>query len=51
MEVDIGEKENGPELTFPYEDADPLNPPPSASDSEPEGVVEVEDTVELEDET
>nr|GFD19919.1 hypothetical protein [Tanacetum cinerariifolium] len=31
--------------------ADPLNPPPPASDLEPEDVVEVEDTIELEDET
>ncbi|GJW77763.1 hypothetical protein Tco_0139445 [Tanacetum coccineum] len=30
---------------------DPLNPPPHASDSEPEDVIEVEDTVESEDET
>ncbi|GJU72943.1 hypothetical protein Tco_1264348 [Tanacetum coccineum] len=36
---------------FPYEEADPLNPPPPASDSEPEDVIEVEDTVESEDET
>ncbi|GJT58872.1 putative reverse transcriptase domain-containing protein [Tanacetum coccineum] len=33
MEVDIGEEENKPELTFPYVEADPLNPPPPASDS------------------
>ncbi|GKF05821.1 hypothetical protein Tco_0036489, partial [Tanacetum coccineum] len=33
------------------EPADPLNPPPPASDLEPEDVIEVEDTVELEDET
>ncbi|GJQ98474.1 putative reverse transcriptase domain-containing protein [Tanacetum coccineum] len=51
MEVDIGEEENEPELTFPYEEADPLNPPPPASDSESEDVVEVEDMVEPEDET
>ncbi|GKE62989.1 hypothetical protein Tco_1513356 [Tanacetum coccineum] len=44
MEVDIGEDENEPELTFPYEEADPFNPPPHASDSEPEDVIEVEDT-------
>ncbi|GKE17737.1 hypothetical protein Tco_1425314, partial [Tanacetum coccineum] len=46
-----GEEENEPELTFPYEEADPLNPPPLAYDSESEDVVEVEDTVEPEDET
>ncbi|GJT41300.1 hypothetical protein Tco_0941165 [Tanacetum coccineum] len=51
MEVDIGEEDNKLELTFPYEEADPLNPPPPASDSESEDVVEVEDTVEPEDET
>ncbi|GJU92853.1 hypothetical protein Tco_1317609, partial [Tanacetum coccineum] len=34
-----------------YEEADPLNPPPPASDSEPKDVIEVEDTVEPEDET
>ncbi|GJS69471.1 hypothetical protein Tco_0702312 [Tanacetum coccineum] len=33
------------------EHADPLNPPPPTSDSEPEDVNEVEDTVEPEDET
>ncbi|GJR69819.1 hypothetical protein Tco_0451387 [Tanacetum coccineum] len=51
MEVDIEEDENEPELTYPYEEVDPLNPPPPASDSEPEDVIEVEDTVESEDET
>ncbi|GJZ77364.1 putative reverse transcriptase domain-containing protein [Tanacetum coccineum] len=51
MEVDIEEDENELELTFPYEEADPLNPPPPASDSEPEDVIEVEDTVEPEDKT
>ncbi|GKB89209.1 putative reverse transcriptase domain-containing protein, partial [Tanacetum coccineum] len=51
MEVDIEEDENEPELTFPYEEADPLNPPPPAYDSKPEDVIEVEDTVESEDET
>ncbi|GKE36251.1 hypothetical protein Tco_1459656 [Tanacetum coccineum] len=51
MEIDIKEDENEPELTFPYEEADPLNPPPPASESEPEDVIEVEDMVEPEDET
>ncbi|GKA47141.1 hypothetical protein Tco_0740024, partial [Tanacetum coccineum] len=51
MEVDIEEEENEPELIFPYVEADPLNPPPPASDSEPEDVIEVEDTVKPEDET
>ncbi|GJW07526.1 hypothetical protein Tco_1569949 [Tanacetum coccineum] len=50
-EVDIDEDKNEPELTFPYEETDSLNPPPLASDSESEDVIEVEDTVEPEDET
>ncbi|GKG37615.1 hypothetical protein Tco_0456838, partial [Tanacetum coccineum] len=49
--VDIEEEENEPELIFPYVEADPLNPPPPASDSDPEDVVKVEDMIELEDET
>nr|GEZ95950.1 hypothetical protein [Tanacetum cinerariifolium] len=51
MEVDIKEDENETELTYPYEEVDPLNPSPPASESEPEDVIEVEDTAELEDET
>nr|GEV12448.1 zinc finger, CCHC-type [Tanacetum cinerariifolium] len=51
MEVDIEEDENEPELTYPYEEVDPLNPLPPASDSEPEDVIEVEDMVEPKDET
>ncbi|GKC56931.1 hypothetical protein Tco_1084529 [Tanacetum coccineum] len=51
MEVDIEEDDNEPKLTYPYEEVDPLNPPPPASESEPEDVIEVEDTVESEDET
>ncbi|GJW78175.1 putative reverse transcriptase domain-containing protein [Tanacetum coccineum] len=51
MEVDIEEDKNEPELTYPYEEVDPLNPPPPASDSEPEDVIEVEDTIESKDET
>ncbi|GJT13631.1 hypothetical protein Tco_0860673 [Tanacetum coccineum] len=39
------------ELTFPYEETDSLNPLPPASDSESEDVIEIEDTVEPEDET
>ncbi|GJW65367.1 hypothetical protein Tco_0117251 [Tanacetum coccineum] len=42
---------NEPELTYPYEEVDPLNPLPPASDSEPEDVIEVEDMIESEDET
>ncbi|GKA76851.1 hypothetical protein Tco_0783312 [Tanacetum coccineum] len=41
MKVDIEEDENELELTYPYEEVDPLNPPPPASDSEPEDVIEV----------
>ncbi|GKC28682.1 putative reverse transcriptase domain-containing protein [Tanacetum coccineum] len=51
MDIDDEEDKNEPELTFPYEEADPLNPPPSASDSELEDVIEIEDMVEPEDET
>nr|GFA61406.1 hypothetical protein [Tanacetum cinerariifolium] len=51
MDIDDKEDENEPELTSPYEEADPLNPPPPAFDSEPEDVIEVEDTVEPEDES
>nr|GEZ89958.1 hypothetical protein [Tanacetum cinerariifolium] len=51
MEVDIEEDENEPELTYPYKGVDPLNPPPPASESEPEDVIKVEDTVMSEDET
>nr|GEY36398.1 hypothetical protein [Tanacetum cinerariifolium] len=50
MELDIGKEENEPEYTFPYKEADPLNPPPPASDSESEDAFEVEDMVEPEDE-
>nr|GEX16676.1 hypothetical protein [Tanacetum cinerariifolium] len=46
MEVDIEEDDNEPELTYPYEEVDPLNPPPPASESKPKDVIEVEDTVE-----
>ncbi|GKA30545.1 hypothetical protein Tco_0716850 [Tanacetum coccineum] len=51
MEVDIEEDENEPELTYPYKEVDPLNPLPPASESEPEDVIKVEDTVESKDET
>nr|GEY04215.1 putative reverse transcriptase domain-containing protein [Tanacetum cinerariifolium] len=51
MEVHIEEDENEPELTYPYEEVDPLNPPPHASELEPEDVIGGEDTVESEDET
>ncbi|GJZ57530.1 hypothetical protein Tco_0613024 [Tanacetum coccineum] len=51
MEVDIEEDENEPELTCPYEEVDPLNPPPPASKSEPDDAIEVENPIEHEDET
>nr|GFB00200.1 hypothetical protein [Tanacetum cinerariifolium] len=51
MEVNIKEDENKPELSYPYEEVDPLNPSPPASESEPVDVIEVEDTVKSEDET
>ncbi|GJZ73333.1 hypothetical protein Tco_0637479 [Tanacetum coccineum] len=51
MDIDDEEDKNEPELTFSYEEADPLNPPPPASDSEPEDAIEVEDMVEPEDDT
>ncbi|GKE35584.1 hypothetical protein Tco_1454906, partial [Tanacetum coccineum] len=51
MEADIKEDENEPELTYPYEEMDPLNPPPPASESEPDDEIEVKDAVESEDET
>nr|GEU76992.1 hypothetical protein [Tanacetum cinerariifolium] len=51
MEVDIEEDENEPELTYPYEGVDPLNALPPASESEPEDVIGVEDTVEYKDKT
>ncbi|GJV58228.1 hypothetical protein Tco_1459233 [Tanacetum coccineum] len=50
MKVDIEEDENEPELTYLYEEMDPLNPPPPASESEPEDAIEVENPIESEDE-
>ncbi|GJZ47919.1 hypothetical protein Tco_0601751 [Tanacetum coccineum] len=51
MKVDIEEDENEPELTYPYQEVDPLNPPPLVSESEPDNEIEVEDAVESKDET
>ncbi|GKE33193.1 hypothetical protein Tco_1452515, partial [Tanacetum coccineum] len=51
MEVDIEEDENEPELTYPYEEMDSLNPPPHASKSEPNDEIEVEYAVEPKIET
>ncbi|GJZ08109.1 hypothetical protein Tco_0542392 [Tanacetum coccineum] len=45
------EDDNEPELTYPYEEVDPLNPPPLASESELADVIEDEDMVESKDET
>ncbi|GJY87466.1 putative reverse transcriptase domain-containing protein [Tanacetum coccineum] len=45
------EDKNELELTYPYEEVDPLNPPPPAFESEPEDVIEVENPIEHEDET
>ncbi|GKB21090.1 putative reverse transcriptase domain-containing protein [Tanacetum coccineum] len=51
IEVDIEEDENEPELAYPYEEVDPLNPPPPAFESEPDDEIKVEDAVEPEIET
>ncbi|GJX89557.1 hypothetical protein Tco_0341571 [Tanacetum coccineum] len=51
MEIDIEEDENEPELTYPYEEVDPLNPLPPASESEPDNEIEVDNPIEHEDET
>ncbi|GJV89295.1 hypothetical protein Tco_1533233 [Tanacetum coccineum] len=51
MEIDIEEDENEPELTYPCEEVDPLNPSPSASDSEPDDEIKVENPIEHEDKT
>ncbi|GKG57195.1 hypothetical protein Tco_0584621, partial [Tanacetum coccineum] len=48
--IDIEEDENEPELTYPYEEVDPLNPLMPTSESEPEYVNEVENPIESEDE-
>ncbi|GJR34627.1 hypothetical protein Tco_1210311 [Tanacetum coccineum] len=46
MDINDEEDENEPELTFPYKETDPLNPPPPASDSEPKDVIEAHALVE-----
>nr|GEZ03072.1 hypothetical protein [Tanacetum cinerariifolium] len=51
MEVNIKEDGNKPELTYPYEEVDPLNPLPPAYESEPVDTIEVENLIEHEDET
>nr|GEV33412.1 putative reverse transcriptase domain-containing protein [Tanacetum cinerariifolium] len=50
MEIDIEEYENEPEIIYPYEEVDPLNPPPPASESEPDDEIEVENPIEHEHE-
>nr|GFA20720.1 putative reverse transcriptase domain-containing protein [Tanacetum cinerariifolium] len=51
MEVDIEKDKSEPELTYPYEDVDPLNPPLPTSESEPTDAIKVENPIEHEDET
>nr|GEV19335.1 hypothetical protein [Tanacetum cinerariifolium] len=51
MEIDIEEDKNEPELTYPYEEVDPLKPPLPASESEPDDEIEVENLIEHEDKT
>ncbi|GKB60889.1 hypothetical protein Tco_0917075 [Tanacetum coccineum] len=51
MEINIKRDENEPELTYPYEEVDPLNPPPPGSESKPEDENEVGNVIKHEDET
>nr|GEV53582.1 retrotransposon protein, putative, Ty3-gypsy subclass [Tanacetum cinerariifolium] len=51
IKINIEEDENKPELTYPYEEVDPLNPPPPATESEPDDEIEVENPIDHEDET
>nr|GEY51658.1 reverse transcriptase domain-containing protein [Tanacetum cinerariifolium] len=51
MKDDIKEDDNEPELTHPYEEVDPLNLLSPASESKPKDVIEIEETIESEDET
>ncbi|GJZ34785.1 hypothetical protein Tco_0580602 [Tanacetum coccineum] len=50
MEVDIEEDDNEPELTYPYEEVDPLNNPPPASESKLKDAIEVRTPIKHEDE-
>nr|GEW30321.1 putative reverse transcriptase domain, ribonuclease H-like domain, aspartic peptidase domain protein [Tanacetum cinerariifolium] len=49
MKIDIEEDENESELTYPYEEVDPLNPPPPASESELDDENKVKNPIEHED--
>nr|GEY87084.1 putative reverse transcriptase domain-containing protein [Tanacetum cinerariifolium] len=51
MEIDIVEDENELELTYPYKEMDPLNPPSPASESELDDEIEVENQIEHKDDT
>nr|GEV34788.1 hypothetical protein [Tanacetum cinerariifolium] len=51
MKIDIEEDENEPELTYPYEEVDPLNFSSPAFESEPDDEIEVENLIEHEDKT
>nr|GEU96101.1 putative reverse transcriptase domain-containing protein [Tanacetum cinerariifolium] len=51
MDIDIEEDKNEPALTYPYEEVDPLNPPPPASESKIDDEIKVENPIEHEDET
>nr|GEU83385.1 hypothetical protein [Tanacetum cinerariifolium] len=51
IEVDINEDKNEPELTYSYEEMNPFNPPPLASESEPKDAIKVENPIKHEDET
>nr|GEZ01678.1 hypothetical protein [Tanacetum cinerariifolium] len=51
MEVDIEEDGNELELTYLYEEVDPLNPLPPVSESEPEDAIEVKNPIKHKDET
>ncbi|GKE95056.1 hypothetical protein Tco_1579911, partial [Tanacetum coccineum] len=43
--------ENELELTYPYEEVNPLNPPSPTSESEPDDEIEIDNPIEHEDET
>ncbi|GJY12843.1 hypothetical protein Tco_0382152, partial [Tanacetum coccineum] len=49
--INIEEDENELELTYSYEEVDPLNPPPPTSESKLDDEIEVENLIEHEDET